>query len=56
MQLSLGGIDIDTELKGMVKMFNLVPCSVDALKISNFTMITGVSTSSVDEVRFKVGG
>ena len=56
LQLSLGGINIDTELVGMAKLLHLVPCSIDALKIENFTMIVATNTSSVDGVRFKVGG
>lgn len=56
LQLSLGGINIDTEIFGMAKLLHLVPCSIDAIKIDNFTMIAAFNTSSVDGVRFKIGG
>jgi hypothetical protein len=56
LQLSLGVINIDTELVGMAKLLHLVPCSIDALKIENFTMKVATNTSCIDGVRFKIGG
>ena len=55
LQLSLGGINIDAEVVGTAKAIDLIPCSIDAIKITNFTMIVGASTTSDDDVHYTLG-
>ena len=55
LQLSLGGINIDAEIVGSAKVLSLIPCSIDAIKVSNFTMIVGANTTSEDEVHYSLG-
>ena len=38
LQLSIGGVNIDSEIVGKATALWLIPCSIDALKITNFTM------------------
>ena len=55
LQLSLGGINIDAEITGTAKALSLIACSIEAIKITNFTMIVGASTTSDDEVHYTLG-
>lgn len=55
LQLTLGGINIDAEINGTAKALSLIPCSIDAIKITNFTMKVGASTTSDDEVHYTLG-
>jgi hypothetical protein len=44
------------DLDGKTKVWWLLPCQLNALKITNLTMIIDVNTTSEDQVHYQIGG
>lgn len=56
LQLTINGIDIDATMVGKATAVGFIPASIEAFTITNLTLVLEVSTSSDDEVHYKVGG